>query len=171
MRLAIDEHKMHKDEEISDKTRRYYKTSRSNLVSDARSIMATAMLRTTPSCLQAYADWLTAHVRSASTVHTYLVEACRGFGVPLETISTPRRVVSGNTHSRETKAVDARGNAQREASSRLWDFAAAIGIRRRKYYAHLHGDDFVYDESGYPCVRVKWAKAASTRSRGSRRRI
>ena len=46
---------------------------------------------------------------------------------------------------------------RREASPRLYDFASTVGIRRAEY-TRLRGDDLVYDESGYPCVRVKRGK-------------
>lgn len=107
--------------------------------------------------LQDYTDWLVAQGRTPSTIHTYLAGAYRWFGEPLETIVKPARVVSNNARSRGKKAVDGRSDAQQEASPRLWDFAMAVGIRRQEYKS-LRRDDFVYDESGYPCVRVKRGK-------------
>ena len=104
-----------------------------------------------------YVDWLAQQGKSASTIHTYLAGVCRVFEVPLADVKKPKRVTSQNTRSRGLKGVDNRNDAAREASPRLHDFAAAVGIRRAEY-ARLRGDDLVYDESGYLCVRVKRGK-------------
>lgn len=107
--------------------------------------------------IQDYADWLVQQGKSASTIHTYLAGVCRIFEVSLTDVRKPKRVTSQNTRSRGLKGVDNRNDAAREASPRLHDFAAAVGIRRAEY-ARLRGDDLVYDESGYPCVRAKRGK-------------
>ena len=65
--------------------------------------------------------------------------------------------MANNTRSRGIKALDSRSDAQREASPQLYDFALAVGIRRNEY-KRLRKNDFVYDESGYPCVRVRRGK-------------
>lgn len=107
--------------------------------------------------VQDYVDWLVARGKSPSTIHTYLVGVCRWFDIPLDPIKKPRRVVAENTRSRGIKAVDSRSDTRREASPRLYDFAELVGIRRDEY-KHLRKNDFVYDESGYPCVRVRRGK-------------
>ena len=107
--------------------------------------------------LQDYADWLIACGKSPNTIHTYLAGVCRWFDIPLDSINKPKRVVANNTRSRGVKAVDSRSDAQPEASPRLYDFAKLVGIRRDEY-KHLRKNDFVYDESGYLCVRVKQGK-------------
>lgn len=107
--------------------------------------------------VQDYADWLVEQGLSASTIHTYLAGVCRVYGVPLADISKPKRVVSANIRSRGKRNVDNRKDASREVSSRLYDFAAAVGARRAEY-ARLRGDDLVYDESGYLCVRIRRGK-------------
>lgn len=53
--------------------------------------------------------------------------------------------------------MDWRGDAKRDAAPRLYEFAAAVGLRRAEYTA-LRGDDLVRDESGYLCVRVRRGK-------------
>ena len=107
--------------------------------------------------LQNYTDWLIAQGKSPSTIHTYLAGVCRWFEIPLDSIDKPKRVVANNTRSRGIKALDSRSDAQREASPQLYDFALAVGIRRNEY-KRLRKNDFVYDESGYPCVRVRRGK-------------
>lgn len=104
--------------------------------------------------IQDYADFLIKEGYSASTIHTYLAAVCRVWGVDMDTIQKPVRHVSENTRSRGEKAVDKRKDAQREASPRLYDFAARVGLRRREYL-RLYGDSLVEDESGYPCIRVR----------------
>ena len=104
--------------------------------------------------IQDYADYLTKEGYSASTIHTYLAAVCQVWGVDMDTIQKPVRHVSENTRSRGEKAVDKRKDAQREASPRLYDFAARVGLRRREYL-RLYGNSLVKDESGYPCIRVR----------------
>ena len=104
--------------------------------------------------IQDYADFLIKEGYSASTIHTYLAAVCRVWSVDMSTIQKPERHVSQNTRSRGEKAVDKRKDAQREASPRLYDFAARVGLRRREYL-RLYGNSLVADESGYPSIRVK----------------
>ena len=107
--------------------------------------------------IQDYADFLAASGKTASTIHTYLASVCRVFGVPLDSIQKPIRVVAENTRSRGSKAVDSRKDAGREASPRLYDFASVVGIRRNEYL-HLAPDDLVIDDFGHPCVLVRKGK-------------
>lgn len=95
--------------------------------------------------------------KTPNTIHTYLAGVCRWFEIPLDSINKPKRVIAHNIRSRGKKAVDNRSDSQREASPRLYDFALAVGIRRDEY-KQLRKNDFVYDESGYPCVRVRRGK-------------
>ena len=107
--------------------------------------------------VQSYADWLAQQGKSASTIHTYLAGVCRVYEVSLADISKPKRVVSENIRSRGVKDVDNRKDTAREVSPRLYDFASTVGIRRAEY-ARLRGNDLIYDESGYLCVRVRRGK-------------
>ncbi len=107
--------------------------------------------------IQDYSDYLRASGKSASTIHTYLAGVCRVLDVPLDTINKPIRVVAHNMRSRGVKPVDARRDAGREASPRLYDFAQVVGIRRAEYL-HLTPDDLVFDDFGRPCVLVRKGK-------------
>ena len=110
--------------------------------------------------IQAYADYLRDQGKSASTIHDYVNGVCRVLTVPLASIKTPRRVTAENKNNRRVgkkKAVDRRTSAKARISPRLYAFAAAVGIRRAEY-GNLHGNDFVQDESGYWCVRVRKGK-------------
>jgi len=107
--------------------------------------------------IQDYTDWLVQQGLSASTVHTYLAGICRVFEVPMDKVQKPKRVTAQNTRSRGKREIDDRRDAAKEVSPRLHDFAAVVGIRRAEY-ARLRGDDLVYDESGYLCVRVRRGK-------------
>ena len=121
---------------------------------------ATYRCKTLEECkehIQDYADYLTASGKTASTTHTYLAGICCVLDIPLEDIKKPIRVVAHNTRSRGVKAVDARKDAGREVSPRLYDFASIVGIRRNEYL-HLAPDDLVVDDFGNWCVRVKKGK-------------
>ena len=104
--------------------------------------------------LNQYSRYLQNCGRSAATIHTYVAGVCYAFQVPLEKIQKPTRHCYTATRSRGVKAVDGRSDATRDASERLYDFAARVGIRRREYL-QLKGTNFkCCDESGYPCVEV-----------------
>lgn len=145
------------DRKISNQTYRQYKDRVVKFAIWCRERYGCRHIEECPAHLQDYSDWLVAQGYSPNTVHKYLAGASKVFGVPLDSISKPRRVVADNTRSRGVKAVDSRSDAQREASPRLYDFALAVGIRRNEY-KHLCGNDLVVDESGYPCVRVRRGK-------------
>ena len=115
------------------------------------------MLEECSAHIQDYADFLVAQGKSPSTIHTYLAGICRICGVPLADIQKPIRVVADNTRSRGVKPVDARKDAGREMSPRLYDFASIVGIRRNEYL-HLTPDDLVFDDFGHPCVLVRKGK-------------
>ena len=115
------------------------------------------MLEECSAHIQDYADFLVAQGRTPSTIHTYLAGICRICGIPLADIQKPIRVVAENTRSRGMKAVDERKDAGREASPRLYDFAAIVGIRRNEYL-HLTPDDLVTDDFDNWCIRVKKGK-------------
>lgn len=107
--------------------------------------------------IQDYAYWLAQQGKSPSTIHSYLAGICRVYEISLDKIQKPKRVTSKNTRSRGEKPVDKRTDATRDASPRLHDFAAAVGIRRAEY-ARLRGNDLIYDESGYLCIQVRRGK-------------
>lgn len=107
--------------------------------------------------IQDYADYLTACGKTPSTTHTYLASVCRVFDIPLSDIKKPIRVVAHNTRSRGAKTADERKDAGRDASPRLYDFAAIVGIRRNEYL-HLRPDDLVWDDFGNSCILVRKGK-------------
>ena len=107
--------------------------------------------------IQDYADYLHENGKSASTIHTYLAGVCHYFNVSLDIIQKPQRICAENIRSRGTPEVDARSDAKRDASPRLWDFAEKVGIRRAEYQ-RLRGSDLIMDESGYLCVLVDRGK-------------
>lgn len=97
--------------------------------------------------VQAYIEHLREEGKSPSTIHTYLAGVCRVFDLRLDDYDLPRRVVARNTRSRGSKPADRRKDTTREASPRLYDFAAMVGVRRHEYAA-LRGSDIGEDEVG-----------------------
>lgn len=128
-----------------------------------------ALLKDLLPLLQGYADDLADKGKSASTIHKYLAGTCRVFGVELDKINKPRRVLADNTRSRGDKPVDDRADAQRETSPRLYDFAARVGIRRAEYAA-LRGSDFGEDAIG-AYVLVRRGKGGKRQKQRSCRRM
>lgn len=116
--------------------------------------------KTTEDCaqhLQDYVTFLTAKGLSASTIHTYLAGVCYAFNVNLADVKKPTRINARNQRSRGVKPSDARGDAQRDVSPRLYDFASAVGCRRAEYAA-LRQSDLVTDVNGHLCVLIRRGK-------------
>lgn len=107
--------------------------------------------------LNEYAQWLDDTGKTAATIHTYIAGCCAAWKVPMVEIEKPIRHCYQNTRSRGEKAVDARNDAKRDASPRLYDFAEKVGVRRHEYLA-LRGNNFKVDESGHFCVEVTKGK-------------
>ena len=146
-----------KDKPMLAKTEQQYKK---HALKFAEYCKATYRCKTLEECkehIQDYSNYLTASGKTPSTTHTYLAGICRVLDVPLEDINKPTRVVAENTRSRGSKAVDIRKDAGREASPRLYDFAAVVGIRRNEYL-HLRPDDLIKDDFGNPCILVRKGK-------------
>ncbi len=155
--MEVSSHKLHKRGTVTEKTLKKYKDQAIKFSMWCKERFGCRHPEECLEHIQDYSDWLAGQGKSANTIHTYLAGVCRWYGIPMKKIKKPQRVLAENTRGRGQQAVDQRADAQREASPRLWDFAAAVGIRRREY-RRLCGDDLVLDESGYLCVRVKRGK-------------
>lgn len=120
---------------------------------------ATYGCRTLEDChphIQDYADYLKSIGRTVNTVHKYLSGICFAFGITQEGIIKEKRTIA-STKDYSKIACYKRSDAKRERSPRLYDFANMVGIRRDEY-KHLRGNDFVQDEHGNWCVRVRKGK-------------
>ena len=146
-----------KDKPMLAKTEQQYKKHALKYAEWAKSTYGCKTLDDCGAHIQEYANYLTGSGKTPSTTHTYLAGICRVLDVPLEDINKPTRIVAENTRSRGSKAVDIRKDAGREASPRLYDFAAVVGIRRNEYL-HLRPDDLVKDDFGNPCILVRKGK-------------
>ena len=116
--------------------------------------------RTVEDCaqhVQDYVTFLAAKGLSASTIHTYLAGICYAFNIDLADVKKPPRKAAQNQRSRGEKPSDARADAQRDVSPRLYDFAAAVGCRRAEYAA-LRQSDLVTDVNGHLCVLIRRGK-------------
>ena len=107
--------------------------------------------------ISAYSQYLQATGKTASTIHTYIAACCMCWDVPMQAITKPVRHAYEATRSRGVKQMDHRRDAQRAVSPALYDFAAAVGLRRHEYLA-LRKNNIKYDESGYLCVEVMRGK-------------
>lgn len=109
--------------------------------------------------IQEYAYNLISQGKSASTVHTYLAPVCIYHGVSMKDIEKPIRHIAENkrSRSRENKYKRADQQYNNPQYNLAAEFQSRVGIRRAELMK-LRLDDFVRDESGYWCVRVKRGK-------------
>lgn len=105
-----------------------------------------------------YVDCLKQKGLSANTIHSYLAPVVLYHGMTLNDVDIPQRSAASNTRSRKERA-SYRPNADpgNKKYARSVEFQKRVGIRRAEL-CRLRGNDFIVDESGYPCVRVKRGK-------------
>ena len=92
---------------------------------------------------------------SPSTIHTKLAPVCKGFKISMRDVKHPRRTADRITRGRRPD-VNQQGRAELE-NSRFSDsvtLARASGLRRAEL-GKVASADYVRDESGYPCLRVR----------------
>lgn len=105
-----------------------------------------------------YVDCLKQKGLSANTIHSYLAPVVLYHGMTLNDVDIPQRSAASNTRSRKKRA-SYRPNADpgNKKYARSVEFQKRVGIRRAEL-CRLRGNDFIEDESGYPCVLVKRGK-------------
>ena len=109
--------------------------------------------------IQEYADHLVERGLSASTIHSYLAPVGLYHNVPLDEIKKPKRVTAHYKRGRSDNGKKQRSDndINNPKYARTVEFQMCVGIRRAEL-KRLKGSDFVYDESGYPCVCVQRGK-------------
>lgn len=109
--------------------------------------------------IQEYIDHLTYERRlSASTIHTYLSCICSVFNINMSRYSKPIRHCAEYTRGRKTMLYpDSRQDFFQMKNQRLYLFQRAVGIRRNEL-RNLRCNDYMLDESGYPCIRIRCGK-------------
>lgn len=100
--------------------------------------------------LQMYSNELQMSDKSAATIHTMLAYPCKSLCVSMREIQKPIRRAAEIRRGR-SDPVDL------VKQSQLIEFQQRVGIRRAEL-KRLRGSDFVQDESGYWCVRVRRGK-------------
>ena len=107
--------------------------------------------------IQDYSNYLQAENYTASTIHTYLAAVCTVFEVNLGMVEKPVRHVADYIRGRSIKNIDSKNDLDNPEWHHIVEFQRKVGIRRAELM-RLQGSDFVCDESGYFCVRVKKGK-------------
>ena len=107
--------------------------------------------------IQDYSDYLQTENYTASTIHTYLASVCAVYEINLETIQKPTRHTADYVRGRNIKNIDSKNDLDNPEWHHIVEFQRKVGIRRAELM-RLQGSDFVCDESGYFCVRVKKGK-------------
>ena len=107
--------------------------------------------------IQDYSDYLQTENYTASTIHTYLAAVCAVYEINLETIQKPTRHTADYVRGRNIKNIDSKNDLDNPEWHHIVEFQRKVGIRRAELM-RLQGSDFVCDESGYFCVRVKKGK-------------
>jgi hypothetical protein len=107
--------------------------------------------------LNQYSQALQKQGYSPATIHTYLAAPCSALDVSLKGIRKPIRNAGMIGRSRGYGNTQGKKQAEQQRFARSVAFAQAVGIRRAEL-VHLHGDDYIQDAEGYPCVRVQKGK-------------
>ena len=96
---------------------------------------------------------------TASTLHTYLASICVYHGVSMRAYDKPRRYTSEYRRGRIDNGKQRRNDntLDNPKYKRLVEFQKCVGLRRNEI-RKLKGSDFVFDESGNPCILVRKGK-------------
>lgn len=109
--------------------------------------------------VQNYEEFLEGKGYTPSTIHNKLAPICIYHCIKMSEIQKPKRATSNYTRGRSfnDKKEMSTTNMDNPLYKRSIEFQKRVGIRRNELL-HLQGDDFIVDESGYPCVRIKHGK-------------
>ena len=112
--------------------------------------------------IQEYERYLEKQGFTASTIHNKLAPVCIYHNVNLNEIKKPKRSVSEYTRGRlNNRKTTPDSDMENPRYARSIQFQKRVGIRRNEL-RKLTGNDFVMDESGKPCVRVKRGKGGKS---------
>lgn len=107
--------------------------------------------------IQDYADYLKMQGYTASTIHTYIAAACVAFGVKMDKINKPKRIVSEFVRNRNIpKNMRTSQDLENPKWAYIVEFQKRVGIRRNELL-HLKGNDFLETPQG-AFVRVNRGK-------------
>ena len=144
---------------LHDVTRRQYIRDFKRFVQYCREKHNCRNLEECNKYIQEYVNYLTDEKQlSASTIHTYLSSICSVYNINLSRFEKSIRHCAEYIRGRSQKLYpDSSQDFFKLENQRLYLFQKAVGIRRNEL-RNLRGNDFVIDESGYPCVRVRSGK-------------
>lgn len=142
-----------------DLTRKQYIRDFKRYVLYCRQLHNVKTLEECKAYVQEYADHLTYDRQlSASTIHTYLSSICSVYNINLSRYNKPIRHCAEYTRGRKTMLYpDSRQDFFQMKNQRLYLFQRAVGIRRNEL-RNLRCNDYLFDESGYPCIRIRCGK-------------
>ena len=108
--------------------------------------------------VQKYSDVLQENGYTASTIHSYLACVCNYHNINMGEIKKPIRHTSEFSRGRGgCKNSNLSGDFDNPQFGKIVRFQSLCGIRRAEL-KRLKKLDFVYDESGYPCIKISRGK-------------
>ncbi len=108
--------------------------------------------------IQEYSDYLQKQGYTASTIHSYLACVCNYHGINMDKIKKPIRHTSEFSRGRGNyKNSNLSGDFDNPQFGRIVRFQNLCGVRRAEL-KRLKKSDFVYDESGFPCIKITRGK-------------
>lgn len=142
-----------------DKTREQYIRNFKQFVKFCRKKYDCKTLADCQQYIQVYTDYLLKDLHhTPATAHTYLAALCKVYGLKMADFDKAIRHSADTVRGRKRpKSHEKKRDLDDPCWKYLCDFQRAVGIRRNELL-HLTGNDFVYDESGKPCIRVKRGK-------------
>lgn len=140
----------------NDETRRTYVSGYRRFVKYCRQYHNCTTTAQCKAHIQDFADFLVQKGLTASTVHTYLAPVCLFLEVSMATVQKPIRHTSeytrGRSYNQRTERKD--NDITNQKYEKTVQLQSVLGLRRRELM-RLKKEDFVIDESGYPCVKIR----------------
>ena len=143
----------------NNKTRQIYSFAYRKYIDYCRSIHNAKSKEECAAHIDDYIQHLKRKGVTASTLHTYLASICAYHGVSMKAYDKPKRYTSEYRRGRIDNGKKKRNDSDLDNPKykRLVEFQKHVGLRRNEI-RKLKGSDFVFDESGNPCILVRKGK-------------
>ena len=153
-RVLFDEAREYFSKYENDETRKAYIKNYKKYIQFCRESFDCRSKEECTKHIQEYSDFLQEKGYTASTIHSYLACVCNYHGINMDKIKKPIRHTSEFSRGRGGyKSSALSGDFDNPQFGKIVRFQNLCGIRRAEL-KRLKKSDFVYDESGYPCIQI-----------------
>lgn len=157
-RVLFDEARDYFQKYSNDETRKAYIKNYKKYIQFCRESFDSRSKEDCALYVQKYSDVLLEKGYTASTIHSYLACVCNYHNINMSEIKKPIRHTSEFSRGRGNyKNSNLSGDFDNPRFKKIVRFQSLCGVRRAEL-KRLKKSDFVYDESGFPCIKITRGK-------------